>query len=204
VQNHLYASSANQPTAINHAYWYKIPRPAVAALAEALHAEHADARANAARALGKLKMPADTVVPLLIDKDPRVLQEVLLALADMPGAVGGNVILPLLTHENADVRGAAALSLAYKQPETALKVIPPQLQCEIKAEHLIYEEHVNSGKPQEFPPAQAAAITASFRCQMRMVQAISSLKGARAMQALEDLAFTPHGLFPDERVCCRI
>ncbi len=61
------------------------PRTRPAVFTEALRSEHPDTRANAAWALGVLGAPSSTLLPLLQDKDPHVLQETLMALGHMPG-----------------------------------------------------------------------------------------------------------------------
>jgi HEAT repeat protein len=158
--------------------------------AEALRSEHADARANAAWALGVLGAPANTLLPLLNDKDPRVLQATLLALGRAPGDVSAEVFLPFLAHEVPAVRGAAALALARHQPDVALKAIPVQLRLEIAVAQRLGDGYLRSGKgPQT--QAEIDEIMGYFRCQMKMVQAISMLKGAGAMRVLEEQAFRP-------------
>ena len=53
----------------------------------------------------------------------------------MPGEVSAEVLLPLLSHGDPTVRGAAALALARHQPDVALKAIPVQLRLEMKVGH---------------------------------------------------------------------
>ena len=164
------------------------PQPPLTAFAEALRSEHQDARANAAWALGMLHAPASILLPLLQDKDWRVLQETLMALARAPGDVSASVLLPSLSHETAAVRGAAALALARHQPEAALKAIPVQMRLEMKASLKLGEDYERRGKPQLTQP-EIDEISGRFRCQMKMVQALSMLKWPGAIQVLEDLAF---------------
>ncbi len=109
------------------------PRPAAGVFAGALQSMNADARANAAWALGVLRAPANMLLPLLEDKDPHVLQETLVALSHMPGEVKAETLLPLLSHRVPEIRGAAALALARHQPDAAAKAIPIQLDSEVKA-----------------------------------------------------------------------
>ncbi len=164
------------------------PQTPAAVFAQALRSEHADARANGAWALGVLGAPADTLLPLLNDKDPRVVQAALVALGRAPGDVSAGVLLPLLAHEVPAIRGAAALALARHQPEVALKAIPVQLRLEMKASQRLGDGYLRSGTgPQT--QAEIDEINGYFRCQMKMVQAISMLKGAGAMQVLEEQAF---------------
>jgi glycerophosphoryl diester phosphodiesterase len=166
------------------------PTTPASAFREALQSEHADARANAAWALGMLDAPASALEPLLRDQVAGVLQAGLLALARTPGEISANKLLPMLSHADPEVRGAAALALASHQPVAALKSVPAQLQREITAEHVLFEEHKKRGST-AFTPEEIAAITTSFRCQMKMIQALSMLKGREADQKIEELAFQP-------------
>jgi glycerophosphoryl diester phosphodiesterase len=52
------------------------------------------------------------------------------------------------------------------------------------------DDYVRRGKP-KLTQAETDEIMGYFRCQMKMVQAMSMLKGAGAMQALEEIAFRP-------------
>jgi glycerophosphoryl diester phosphodiesterase len=52
------------------------------------------------------------------------------------------------------------------------------------------DDYVRRGKPQ-LTQAEIDDIMGHFRCQMKMVQAIAMLKGAGAVQALEEQAFRP-------------
>jgi glycerophosphoryl diester phosphodiesterase/HEAT repeat protein len=166
------------------------PRPPLTVFAEALRSEHQDARANAAWSLGILHAPASMLLALLQDKDPRVLQETLMALARAPGDVPTAALLPLLSNETAAVRGAAAVALARHQPEVALKAIPVQMRLEMKASLKLGEDYARRGKPQLTQP-EIDEISGRFRSQMKMLQALSMLKGPGATQALEELAFEP-------------
>jgi glycerophosphoryl diester phosphodiesterase len=166
------------------------PQPPLTVFAEALRSEHKDARANATWAMGMLHAPVGMLLPLLQDKDPRVLQETLMALSRAPGDVSAAALLPLLSNETAAVRGAAALALARHQPEAALKAIPAQMRLEMKASLKLGEDYERRGKPQ-LTQAEIDEITGRFRSQMKMVQALSMLKGPGAIQVLEELAFEP-------------
>jgi glycerophosphoryl diester phosphodiesterase/HEAT repeat protein len=166
------------------------PQATVPVFAEALRSKHSDVRANAVWALGILHAPASALIPLLQDKDPRVLQETLMALARAPGDVSAAALLPLLSNETPAVRGAAALALAQHQPEVALKAIPAQMQVEMKASLKLGEDYERRGHPQ-LTLAETEDITGHFRSQMKMVQAISLLKMPGGLQALEALAFQP-------------
>jgi glycerophosphoryl diester phosphodiesterase/HEAT repeat protein len=166
------------------------PQPPLSVFAEALRSEHQDVRANAAWALGILHAPASMLLALLQDKDPRVLQEALMALSRAPGDVPTAALLPLLSNETAAVRGAAALALARHQPEIAVKAIPVQMRLEMKASLKLGEDYARRGKPELTQP-EIDEISGRFRSQMKMLQALSMLEGPGATQALEELAFEP-------------
>jgi len=166
------------------------PRAPISAFSEALRSEHADARANAAWALGIMGAPASYLLPLLKDKDPLVLQQALLAISRAPGDVNAEMLLPILSQGDVTVRGEAAMALARHQPDVALKAIPVQLQLEMKAAVRLGDDYVRRGKP-KLTQAETDEIMGYFRCQMKMVQALSMLKGAGAIQELEELAFRP-------------
>ncbi len=113
----------------------------------------------------------------LQDKDPRVLQEALMALARAPGDVPTAALLPLLSNETAAVRGAAALALARHQPEVALKVIPVQMRLEMKASLKLGEDYERRGKPQLTQP-EIDEITGRFRSQMKIAAGALHVEGA--------------------------
>lgn len=166
------------------------PHAPISAFAEALRSEHADARANAAWALGILGAPVSSLLPLLKDKDPQVLRQALLAISRVQGDVEAGMLLPILSHGDVTVRGEAALALARHHPDMALKAIPLQLRLEMMAAVRLGDDYVRRGKP-KLTQAETEEIMGYFRCQMKMVQAMSLLKGAGARQALEELAFRP-------------
>ncbi len=166
------------------------PRTTPTVFAEALRSEHADARANAAWALGKLRAPASMLLPLLRDTDPHVLQETLAALAGMPGYVDARILLPLLSHPDPVVRGAAAVALAKHQPDVAAKAIPARLHLEVNGVIALYAAWVSRGKSQ-LTADEIARVMGYYRCQMKLLQAISMLDGRAAMRALEEQAFRP-------------
>jgi glycerophosphoryl diester phosphodiesterase/HEAT repeat protein len=166
------------------------PRTPVSAFAPALQSGNADARANAAWALGMLRAQASDLLPLLRDQDPHVLQSVLLALARAPGDVSAATLLPLLSYDDAAVRGAAAVALARHQPDTAIKAVPAQLQREVVAEQAIHDDNLRRGKPR-FTQPEIEAIMKSFRCQMEMMRALAMLQGSDADRELAELAFRP-------------
>jgi len=183
------------------------PRTQESAFTAALQSEHANARANAAWALGMLGAPAGTVLGLLHDKDPDVAQQALLAISRMPGDVDVSLLLPLLSQGTTGVaagdraesaiRGAAALALAKHQPQIAVRAVPEQLRHEIHETHLLYLDYVRRGRPR-LTQLEIDRVVGDFRCQMKMVQAISRLQGEAAMQSLEELAFGPMEEFSQE------
>ncbi len=164
------------------------PRASPAAFAAALHAPNADARANAAWALGRLQTPVAMLLPLLTDPDPQVLQQTLWALAQTPGEVSAQTLLPLLSYNDAAVRGAAALALARHQPSIAGNAIASQLQVEMRAARILYDAYAKR-KPPQLSAAEIVTETALFRCQMKMMQALSHIPGERVTEALETQAF---------------
>ena len=164
------------------------PRTPLPVFADALQSPNADARANAAWALGRLHAPATLLLPLLADKNPQVLQEALLALSRASGEVPAPLLLPLLAHGNPKVRGAAALALARHVPAFALPAINAQLQREILAVQTFHTAYVKRGQP-KLSPAEIDDVTGRYRCQMKMIEAISSMGGAAATEALAAQAF---------------
>jgi HEAT repeat protein len=166
------------------------PRTSPAAFAEALRSGNPHARANAAWALGVLHAPANMLLPLLQDKDPQVLQETLVSLSHVPGEVNAGALLPLLSHGNPAVRGAAALALARHQPAIAAKAVPAQLNSEVKGARLLYDQWIQRGKTQ-LTQAEIQQVMDYYRCQMKEVQAIATLHSPEATQALENQAFRP-------------
>jgi HEAT repeat protein len=166
------------------------PRTPSAVFAEALRSEHADSRANAAWALGRLSAPTSMLLPLLRDTDPRVLQETLMALASLSGDVDARMLMPLLAHPDPLVRGTAAVALAKHQPDVAAKALPAQLRSEVNAVLVLYTAWNNRGKTQ-LTADEIARVMGYYRCQMKLLQAISMLDGAPAIGALEEQAFRP-------------
>lgn len=166
------------------------PRTSSAAFEEALRSQAGDARANAAWALGRLGAPAPMLLPLLRDTDPHVLRETLAALACMPGEVDARTLLPLLSHSDPVVRGTAAVALAKHQPQVAAKVLPVQLRSEMNGVLALYAAWVSRGKSQ-LTADETGRVMGYYRCQMKMLEAISMLDGVAASQTLEEQAFRP-------------
>jgi glycerophosphoryl diester phosphodiesterase len=166
------------------------PRTSISVFGEAVRSEHADARANAAWALGQLDAPPSSLLPLLKDSDPRVLQETLMALGRDPGSVNAETLLPFLASESPAIRGAAAVALARHQPEAALQAIPPRLRAEMKEAVRLGDDYERRGRP-HLTQAETDAIMGHFRCQMKMMQALSMLNVPGSTEVLEELAFRP-------------
>ena len=166
------------------------PRTPLEAFSGALQSEHADARANAAWALGAIKAPADMLLPLLRDKDPQVLQATLLALAHMPGPVSADTLLPFLGNPDLSLKAAAARALAEHQPAVAAGAVESQLQQVSKSLAALWDDYVRRGKP-ALTDADVQPIKSAYRCQLQLLQAISIVKGPEATEALEQQAFHP-------------
>jgi glycerophosphoryl diester phosphodiesterase/HEAT repeat protein len=166
------------------------PHPDLAILAAALQSPEPAVRAHAAWALSLLDTSESMLLPLLNDKDPSVLQAVLLAVARTPGEVSAATLLPLLVNTNQGVRGAAARALAMHQPSIAVKAIAAQLDKEVFAERTLYDDRQRRGNP-AFTQSEIDVIMRSFRCQMEMVRALYSIPGDEATRALVRLALRP-------------
>ncbi len=166
------------------------PQMSISVFGEAVRSEHADARANAAWALGQLGAPASSLLPLLKDTDPRVLQESLMALGRAPGNVNADVLLPFLASESPAIRGAAAVALARHQPGIALQAIPPQLRIEMGEAVRLGDDYERRGRP-HLTQAETDEIMGHFRCQMKMMQALSMVNVPGSTEVLEELAFRP-------------
>jgi len=166
------------------------PRTSPSVFAEALRAANPDARANAAWALGVLRAPANLLIPVLHDSNPQVLQETLVALSHMPGAVSAEALLPLLSNHDPEVRGTAALALARHDPDEAVKAVPAQLNSEVKAARVLYDQWIERGKTQ-LTPAEMQSVMGYYRCQMKELQAIAMLHSPGVTEALEKQAFRP-------------
>jgi len=166
------------------------PRTPSAAFAEALRSEHADARVNAAWALGAMKAPTDMLLPLLRDKDPHVLQATLIALAHMQGTISADALLPVLANQDLTVKGAAALALAQHQPEMAAAAVLGQLEQVTQSLTAMWNDYVRRGSP-VLTDADVQPIKSAYRCQMQLLQAISMVTGPETTEALEQHAFHP-------------
>ena len=167
------------------------PQPDPTVLAPALQSSESGVRTNAAWALSFLNTPMPMLVQLLLhEKDPLVLQTALLAIARRPGEVDTDALLPLLTSDASEVRGAAARALAAHQPSIAVKAIASQLNKEVAAERVVYDDRQRRGNP-AFTQPEIDVITRSFRCQMEMVRALYSIPGEEATHELIQLALRP-------------
>jgi HEAT repeat protein len=166
------------------------PRTPFVMFEAALRSTHAGARANAAWALGVMHAPTSRLVPMLKDKDPTVLQEVLVALSHMRGGVPRNALEAMFSNTNEAVHGAAAAAMAKHWPVAAVTFLPIQLNREINAERAIYAGHGRTGGG-KFTQPDIDRIVASYRCQMEMLGALHMLDGYAATYALETQAFGP-------------
>jgi len=166
------------------------PQPDLAVFTTALTSPNPSARANAAWALGELRAPTSTLIPLLHDSDPHVLAETLLALSRMPGNVPAQPLLDLLTHAEISVRGPASLALAAHHRGIAARAIEIQLNSEVKLARVHYNRWAAQGKP-KLAQSEIDIIVGYYRCQMKMVQALALLRDPIATRALEAEAFRP-------------
>lgn len=157
-------------------------------LQNALHSQNSVARKNAAWAMGMLEGPAEALLPLLGDSDPRVLQETLLALSRCPGNVSAEKLLPFLSNGSPLVRGAAALALTRHQPLVAAKAVPEALRRDEQAIAEDYAYYEERGKP-KLTQAEIDPIVVTYRGQMKLVQAEEWLPESDALTLLEGQAF---------------
>jgi len=154
---------------------------------DALTAPEKTARQNAAWAIGITGAPASgSLVSLLNDKDPGVLQEALLALSRCPGEVPSQILLPFLANDTLAVRGAAALALARHQPQMATAAVTNLLHSEEDQAAAEYRLHTSS---QKLTPQQIRPIVEAYREQMKLIQALELLPPEDALQALAGQAF---------------
>lgn len=167
------------------------PAPDFSLFVPALRASAAAPRANAAWALGQMGAPASLLLPLLGDSDAGVLAESLLALSRMPGPVDAAPLLDLLQHGDVRVRGPAALALAAHQPEQASAAIAAQLHSEEQLARGSYEQWRARGEPKNLTQPEIDFINGFYRCEMKMVEALATLRDPAATQALETEAFRP-------------
>ena len=108
----------------------------------------------------------------------------------MPGYVDARILLSFLSHPDPVVRGAAAIALAKHQPDVAAKTLPARLHLEVNGVLALYTAWVSRGKSQ-LTADEIAKVMGYYRCQMKLLQAISMLDGRTAMRALEEQAFCP-------------
>jgi len=150
------------------------PSPAPGLFTSALRSRSSAARRNAAWALGMLHAPAETVLPLLHDREASVVAEALLAVSRMPGNVSAGTLLPLLSHRDGPVRGAAAIALAIHDPRTASRAVPARLHREMAFERVIYDKQLRSGRKQ-YSQDEIDGMVTAYRCQMEMLRALRVL-----------------------------
>jgi hypothetical protein len=121
-----------------------------------------------------LHAPAHTVLPLLHDREAGVVAEALLAVSRMPGNVTVGTLLPLLSHRDGPVRGAAAIALAVHDPSIASWAVPAQLHREMAAERVIYDRQLRSSRKQ-YSQDEIDGMVSAYRCQMEMLRALHML-----------------------------
>jgi glycerophosphoryl diester phosphodiesterase/HEAT repeat protein len=167
------------------------PAPDLALLSPALHASAPAPRANAAWALGQMRAPASTLLPLLGDRDSGVLAETLLALSRIPGPVDAAPLIDLLQHGDVAVRGPAALALAAHHPDLASAAIAAQLRIEVKLARDAYSHWEAQGEPKNLPQSEIDFYNGFYRCEMKMIEALSTLYNPEATRMLEAEAFRP-------------
>ncbi len=165
------------------------PQTPLAVFIDALAAREKTARRNAAWAVGMLGAPVtSSLLPLLSDKDPEILKEALLAISRCPGEVPADLLLPFLENDTVTVRGAAALALARHQPQVAAADLPALLAHAEQEATQIHAQHARGGST-TYTQQEIDSITANFREQMKIVQAIEMLAPSDAQSLLATQAF---------------
>jgi Glycerophosphoryl diester phosphodiesterase family/HEAT repeats len=167
------------------------PQTPLAVFTDALSAPEKTARRNAAWAIGMLRAPASSsLLPLLNDKDPEVVKEVLLALSRCPGDVPADRLLPSLASDTPTVRGAAAVALARHQPRVAAQDLPALLNHSEQDSARIQAQHTLGGSA-TYTQQEIDSITANFREQMKIVQGFEVLPSSDALRLLATKALHP-------------
>ena len=165
------------------------PQTPIPVFIDALSAQEKTARRNAAWAVGMLGAPAaSSLLPLLDDKDPEILEEALLAISRCPGEVPADHVLPFLENDMVTVRGAAALALARHQPQVAAAELPVLLAHAEQEATQIHVQHARGGG-NTYTQQEIDSITANFREQMKIVQALEMLPPSDARRLLATQAF---------------
>lgn len=166
------------------------PPAYAASLQQAVDSKNANARKNAAWAMGMLRMPVEPLLPLLNDQNPLVLQETLLALSRCTGSVPAEKLLPFLSNPSPLIRGAAALALAAHQPDLAATAVPEVLNKDEKFIAEDYARYTQRGKP-KLTQEEIDPIVIMYRGQMKLIQAGERLPDKDALSLLESQAFRP-------------
>lgn len=165
------------------------PQTPITVFIGALSAPEKTARRNAAWAVGMLHAPVtSSLLPLLNEKDPAILEEALLALSRCPGDVPADRLLPFLESSPPTVRGAAALALARHQPQVAAHNLPLLLAHTEQHGARIQAQHAHDAT---YTQQEIDSITANFREQMKLVQALELLPSSDALDLLATQAFQP-------------
>jgi glycerophosphoryl diester phosphodiesterase len=165
------------------------PQTPTSVFIDALSAQEKTARRNAAWAVGMLgTTTTSSLLPLLNDKDPEILEDALLALSRCPGEAPADRLLPFLENDTVTVRGAAALALARHQPQIAAAELPVLLARAEREAVQIHAQHARGGSV-TYTQQEIDSITANFREQMKIVQALEMLPPSEARQPLATQAF---------------
>lgn len=170
------------------------PRTPASALLMALADPHTTARKNAAWALGMFGDSDITpLLPLLGEKDPQLLTEVLFALSRCPGEVPAGQLTPFLASDISSVRAAAALALARHHPQTAASAVLAAF-AHARAESLrVHAGHTPTDPLAAYTQPEIDSINDNYREQMKLLQTIERLAPEDALRQLAAIAFQPVG-----------
>ena len=172
------------------------PAPSPQLLYPLLRAPEPTARASAAWALGTLHAPAAARLAKLLeppdpDPDPRVVEQVLLALSRCPASSSGSAalrtrLLHLLAGPAPTVSGLAALALARQAPGGAAQPIARQLK---RVEAAIAEDQKLYAHPDRLTPDAIQTARGRYRAMNKYLQALGSLPTAESFAPLVEQAF---------------
>ena len=176
------------------------PHPSLALFESATHSATTTARSNAAWAIGALAHTAQDgtrcaslLAPLLKDQNTSVLEQALIGLSrcqSNPQAVPASALLHLLSGDLPVVRGLAAVALATHHPDIAARVVPAQLEREVKTSNSFNADWTARGRPPIMQPEGDREL-AIYRAQMKELHALALLPNQPALKSLADQAFRP-------------
>jgi glycerophosphoryl diester phosphodiesterase len=177
------------------------PAPQVSAFEQASRASAPSARRNAAWAIGMLSLekndPVNCVpmlLPMLSDHDTAVVKEALLAITWCPASTTAIVppekLLPFLSSLVPILRGLAAVALAKYQPSVAANAVPHQLEKE-EADAAAYEAAWAKRGHAKLTQAEIDDVVELYRCEIKLVQALTMLPENEALKQLASQAFRP-------------